>query len=61
LVISKTSIFSGLRALRFAKEVPGVTQIIANDFSEDAVKIIKKNVEINEVSHLVEASYADAT
>jgi tRNA (guanine26-N2/guanine27-N2)-dimethyltransferase len=52
---------SGLRALRFAKEVPGVTEIVANDFSQNAVDTIKKNVELNEVSDLVTPSYADAT
>lgn len=47
--------------MRFAKEVPSVTKIVANDFSQDAVEIIKKNVEYNEVGHLVEASFGDAT
>lgn len=52
---------SGLRALRFAKEVQGVTQIVANDFSQDAVEIIKRNVDENGVKHLVTVSYGDAT
>lgn len=53
--------FSGLRALRFSKEVSGATQIVANDFSDDAVEIIKRNVETNEVGHLVQVSHGDAT
>lgn len=52
---------SGLRALRFAKEVPHVTHIVANDFSEQAVEIIKQNVVSNRVESLVSVSYADAT
>jgi len=52
---------SGLRALRFAKEVEGVTEILANDFSPDAVAIIKRNIEVNGVQNLVTASFGDAT
>ncbi|KAI6190670.1 TRNA (guanine(26)-N(2))-dimethyltransferase [Aphelenchoides bicaudatus] len=52
---------SGLRALRFAKEVPGLTRVVANDFSEGAVEIIKNNVEVNGVKDLVTVTYSDAT
>ncbi|KAI1723873.1 n2,N2-dimethylguanosine tRNA methyltransferase domain-containing protein [Ditylenchus destructor] len=51
---------SGLRALRFAKEVPGIDNIMANDFSETAVVAIKNNAKANNVEHLVHASYGDA-
>ncbi|KAI1719816.1 n2,N2-dimethylguanosine tRNA methyltransferase domain-containing protein [Ditylenchus destructor] len=51
---------SGLRALRFAKEVPGIDNIMANDFSETAVKVIKHNAKVNNVEHLVHASFGDA-
>ncbi|CEF61029.1 tRNA (guanine(26)-N(2))-dimethyltransferase [Strongyloides ratti] len=51
---------SGLRALRFAQEVPNVDKIIANDFSENAVEIIKKNIELNNVENIVIPNYGDA-
>jgi tRNA (guanine26-N2/guanine27-N2)-dimethyltransferase len=47
--------------LRFSKEVPGVTQVVANDFSQDAVDIIKRNVEANGVQDLVTVNFGDAT
>ncbi|CAD5230806.1 unnamed protein product [Bursaphelenchus xylophilus] len=52
---------SGLRALRFSKEVEGITEVWANDFSENAVEYIKKNAELNGVQDLIHVSYADAT
>ncbi|XP_048473886.1 tRNA (guanine(26)-N(2))-dimethyltransferase [Rhincodon typus] len=52
---------SGLRSIRFAKEVPGIHSIVANDFSEKAVALMKRNVELNGVQHLVTASFADAS
>ncbi|XP_043550927.1 tRNA (guanine(26)-N(2))-dimethyltransferase isoform X2 [Chiloscyllium plagiosum] len=52
---------SGLRSIRFAKEVPGIHSIVANDFSEKAVTLMKRNIELNEVQHLVTASLADAS
>ncbi|CAD5221866.1 unnamed protein product [Bursaphelenchus okinawaensis] len=52
---------SGLRALRFSKEVEGVTEVWANDFSENAVEYIKKNAVLNGVDDLIHVSYADAT
>uniref|UniRef100_A0A0R3RWW4 tRNA (guanine(26)-N(2))-dimethyltransferase n=1 Tax=Elaeophora elaphi TaxID=1147741 RepID=A0A0R3RWW4_9BILA len=51
---------SGLRAIRFAKEVPYVAKIIANDFSEQAVGAMNKNIEINGVQNLVESRCGDA-
>uniref|UniRef100_A0A915PJJ8 tRNA (guanine(26)-N(2))-dimethyltransferase n=1 Tax=Setaria digitata TaxID=48799 RepID=A0A915PJJ8_9BILA len=51
---------TGLRAIRFAKEVPFVAKIIANDFSEQAVSSMKKNIEMNGVQNLVEARCGDA-
>ncbi|XP_048377734.1 tRNA (guanine(26)-N(2))-dimethyltransferase isoform X2 [Stegostoma tigrinum] len=52
---------SGLRSIRFAKEVPGIHSIVANDFSEKAVTLMKRNIELNGVQHLVTASLADAS
>ncbi|XP_076382619.1 tRNA (guanine(26)-N(2))-dimethyltransferase isoform X2 [Megalopta genalis] len=38
---------TGLRSIRYAKEVPGIKQIIANDISTKAVESIKRNIEHN--------------
>ncbi|KZT67746.1 N2,N2-dimethylguanosine tRNA methyltransferase [Daedalea quercina L-15889] len=38
---------SGLRSIRYAKEVPLVKYVIANDLSHSAVEAMKRNVEIN--------------
>lgn len=52
---------TGLRSIRYAKEVPYVREIIANDISAAAVESIKKNVLHNDVSRLVKTSHDDAT
>uniref|UniRef100_A0A1I7UW94 tRNA (guanine(26)-N(2))-dimethyltransferase n=1 Tax=Caenorhabditis tropicalis TaxID=1561998 RepID=A0A1I7UW94_9PELO len=51
---------SGLRALRFSKEVPDVGFIMANDFSDNAVASIQENVKLNGVEDIVEAHFGDA-
>lgn len=51
---------SGLRAIRYAKEIPKVRSVLANDFSPSAVESIKRNVEFNEVSSLVKPNHGDA-
>ena len=51
---------SGLRSIRYAKEVPGVREIIANDLSDVAVSSIRSNVAHNGVEHLVTTSHDDA-
>ncbi|XP_046596240.1 probable tRNA (guanine(26)-N(2))-dimethyltransferase [Neodiprion lecontei] len=52
---------TGLRSIRYAKEVPFVHQITANDISAAAVESIKKNVLHNGVGDLVTTSHEDAT
>ncbi|XP_051897844.1 tRNA (guanine(26)-N(2))-dimethyltransferase [Pristis pectinata] len=52
---------SGLRSIRFAKEVPGIHSIVANDFSSKAVELMQRNIELNGVEHMVTASLADAS
>lgn len=52
---------TGLRSIRYAKEVPGIKQIIANDLSPSAVKSIEKNIGLNNVESLITASEANAT
>lgn len=51
---------TGLRSIRYAKEVPGVKKIIANDLSSAAVETIQKNIEHNEVTDLVITTKSDA-
>ena len=51
---------TGLRSIRYAKEIQGCSKIIANDFSKRAVESIQKNIESNDVTNIVEASHADA-
>lgn len=55
---------SGLRSIRYAKELgPGesiVKEIVANDLSETAVDLIKKNIVANNVQDKVKSSLSDA-
>ncbi|XP_060804468.1 tRNA (guanine(26)-N(2))-dimethyltransferase isoform X2 [Amyelois transitella] len=51
---------TGLRSIRYAKEVPNVTKILANDLSKKAVETIQANVVHNKVQHLIETSHDDA-
>lgn len=52
---------TGLRSIRYAKEVQGIKQIVANDISAKAVESIKRNIEHNGVQHIVKSSHEDAT
>lgn len=51
---------SGLRALRYARELPFVTSIIANDLSASATSSIKQNVKHNGVEDIVSVTNDDA-
>lgn len=51
---------SGLRSVRYAKEIPGVKEIIANDLSKQAVESIRLNAKHNNVESLVTPSHSDA-
>ncbi|KAI1094840.1 TRM-domain-containing protein [Rostrohypoxylon terebratum] len=51
---------TGLRALRYAQELPFVTSVTANDLSPTAVEAIKRNAEYNGVSSVVNATVGDA-
>ncbi|KAL9619275.1 MAG: hypothetical protein Q9160_006127 [Pyrenula sp. 1 TL-2023] len=51
---------TGLRALRYAKEIPLATHIVANDISPDAIKAIRLNIKHNEVESVVQAHTGDA-
>ncbi|KAI4668832.1 uncharacterized protein J4E78_002660 [Alternaria triticimaculans] len=51
---------TGLRALRFAKEVPFATAVTANDMSQNAVDSIKLNVKHNKLEETVTAKTGNA-
>lgn len=51
---------SGLRALRYAKEIPFVTRVVGNDLSASAVESMQLNIENNSVANKVRAHKGDA-
>ena len=51
---------TGLRALRYAQELPFVTSITSNDLTPSAVEVIKRNVEYNGVGSKVVVKQGDA-
>ena len=51
---------TGLRALRYGKELPCATHITANDLSKSATSAIRLNVEHNELQDKVQVSTSDA-
>lgn len=52
---------TGLRSIRYAKEVPGIKQIVANDISAKAVESIQRNIQHNGVGSLIKPHHEDAT
>ncbi|XP_063829867.1 tRNA (guanine(26)-N(2))-dimethyltransferase [Ostrinia nubilalis] len=51
---------TGLRSIRYAKEVPKLNKVVANDLSKTAVETMKVNFEKNLVADKVEPSLDDA-
>lgn len=51
---------TGLRALRYAKEIPFATHVVANDLSSESVQNIDLNIQHNEVKDKVHSNLADA-
>lgn len=51
---------SGLRALRYAHELPFVTKVTANDLDPAAVEAIVRNARHNSLEHAIEATQGDA-
>ena len=51
---------TGLRALRYAKEVPFATHIVANDVSKEAIKSVELNIDHNDVRSIVHSNVDDA-
>ncbi|XP_045107063.1 probable tRNA (guanine(26)-N(2))-dimethyltransferase isoform X2 [Portunus trituberculatus] len=52
---------SGLRSIRYAREVAGVKEVVANDISKQALECMRRNIEHNKVAHLVRPSHNDAS
>jgi len=51
---------SGLRSIRYAKEVPGIGAVVACDLDSHAVECIKKHADQNGVADKVYPLHADA-
>lgn len=51
---------TGLRALRYAQEMPFVTKVTANDLDASAVNSIKLNVRHNQLEDKIEVNHGDA-
>jgi len=51
---------TGLRAFRYAKEIPFATNIVANDLSPEAVRSIETNIDHNGVKEKVHSNLGDA-
>lgn len=47
--------------MRYAKEIPNLESILANDIDEAAVESIKRNAEFNGVDHIIKPNKGDAT
>jgi len=60
LVVCEPLTGTGVRAIRYSKEVPAVAKVIAGDISRNAVELAKYNVEINNVDDVVEVYSEDA-
>lgn len=51
---------TGLRALRYAQEMPFVTKVVANDLDASAVDSIKLNVRHNKLEGKIDVNHGDA-
>lgn len=51
---------TGLRALRYAKEIPFVTSVVANDMSSNAITSMKMNIEHNGLREAIMPNLGDA-
>ncbi|CAF4348990.1 unnamed protein product, partial [Adineta steineri] len=60
LKIAEALSATGLRSVRYAREIPGIDTIYANDIDAGAVESIKQNIELNDVKNLVQPSHDDA-
>ncbi len=60
LVVSEPLAGCGVRGIRFAKEVEGVSEVYLNDINPEAYRMAKHNVELNAVSKVVKLFNLDA-
>lgn len=51
---------TGLRSIRYAREVTGFNSITANDIDKNAGSIIDRNIQLNKVDNIVKSSLGDA-
>lgn len=51
---------TGLRAIRYAREIPHVKEIVANDLLPAAVESIERNIQHNKVGGIVKSNLDDA-
>lgn len=51
---------TGLRALRYASELPSVTKVVANDLSTSAIHSMKTNIDYNELQGQIQPNLSDA-
>lgn len=51
---------TGLRALRYASELPSVTKVVANDLSSSAIRSMKTNIDYNELQDQIQPNLGDA-
>jgi tRNA (guanine26-N2/guanine27-N2)-dimethyltransferase len=51
---------TGLRALRYASELPAVSKVVGNDLSESAIKSMKTNIEYNKLQDRITPNLGDA-
>ncbi|MEM5872217.1 MAG: tRNA (guanine(10)-N(2))-dimethyltransferase [Candidatus Aenigmatarchaeota archaeon] len=60
LVVSEPLAGCGVRGIRFAKEVNGISEIHLNDINPEAFKLIKRNIKLNNVDDAVFLTNGDA-
>lgn len=51
---------TGLRALRYASELPSATKVVANDLSASAIQSMKTNIDYNELQNHIQPNLGDA-
>lgn len=51
---------TGLRALRYASEIPSISKVVANDLSASAINSMKTNIDYNELQGRIQPNQGDA-
>ncbi len=51
---------SGIRGLRYAKEVSGLKEVVLNDHNPIAARLIKQNIKLNKLSRACRPNWQDA-